>query len=399
MIERWMGELCAAPLTAETVFLRPTRRDGAIEKEVCDTLLALRGEAILFALKSQGDPQPRTGKKLTAWCGKHASRAAGQLGGALRCIKSQPFWCDHQRRGRVEFAAGALRPRHAVVILETLDPEVVLPDSIVEEYDGIALTYLSLNDALNLVRQVRAFPDLVQYFDARRALAPSVRRTIGRESLLYECFLLGEEQFQGHRSIAEVQAAVEPRMEEFRDRQAKKAYLDRFAPVVERLCDALATRGLDYAKDLDPDTLAGFDPDDRRGNYLLLQEELCDLRLVTRRELGFALFDLEHTLKHSGDPGAYRAFQAPEKPDLVYLLVSTRGLPRPAMLKSLRGMLLAAKAFYGRRRGMGILDMDGAHYEVCLIESDVMSDTEREFGQRLFGKLKDITVTLSTLPL
>jgi len=69
------------------------------------------------------------------------------------------------------------------------------------------------------------------------------------------------------------------------------------------------------------------------------------------------------------------------------------------MLKSLRGMLLAAKAFYGRRRGMGILDMDGAHYEVCLIESDVMSDTEREFGQQLFGNLKDITVTLSTLPL
>jgi hypothetical protein len=43
--------------------------------------------------------------------------------------------------------------------------------------------------------------------------------------------------------------------------------------------------------------------------------------------------------------------------------------------------------------------MDGAHYEVCLIESDVMSNTEREFGQQLFGNLKDITVTLSTLPL
>jgi hypothetical protein len=398
-IERLVAHLCGVPLTAETVFLRPTRRDGLIDKEVCDVLLALRADAVMFSLKSQENPKGRTGTKVISWCGKHAGKAVGQLSGAVRAIKAQPFWCDHPRRGRVHFAADLLRPRHAVVILETLESEVPLPPELPDQSQTVPVTYLSLNDTLNLIGQVRSFPDLVAYLDARVVLPPSVRRTIGREELLYTCYLLDEEQFPSVRSLAEIAAIVGPRLGEFMKRQAKKALLDRFAPLVELVCDALATRGPDFAVGLDADTLAAFDADRQRGHYLRLQEELCDLRLTMRRELGFALFDVRQTLERSRDRGAYRAFQVSEKPDLVYLLVSTRGIDRPSVLKATRGMLFAAKTFYGCRRAMAIVDLDGASFEVCLIESDTVHATDRTFGQELFGRLRNITVTVRNLPL
>jgi hypothetical protein len=397
-IEELVARLCGVPLTAETVFLRPTRRDGLLDKEVCDALLALRGDAILFSLKSQDNPKSRVGTKLSSWCGKHAARAVGQLGGAVRAIKAQPFWCDHRRRGRVHFAADLLRPRHAVVILETLD-EVALPPELPDHSHGVPVTYISLNDTLNLIDQVRSFPDLAAYLDARFSLPLAIRRVVGREEVLYTCYLLEEERFPPVHSLAGIDAIVGPRLGQFRSRQAKKAYLDTFAPLVELVCDALATRRPDFAAGLDADTLAAFDPDGQRGHYLRLQEELCDLRLTTRRELGFALFDVRRTLEQSGDRGAYRAFQASEKPDLVYLLMSTKGIDRPTVLKSTRGMLFAAKAFYGCRRAMGIVDLDGTNFEICLIESDVMSESERAFGQELFGRLQNITITMRTLPL
>jgi hypothetical protein len=396
-IEELVARLCGVPLTAETVFLRPTRRDGLLDKEVCDALLALRGDAILFSLKSQDDPKSRAGTKLSSWCGKHAAKAIGQLGGAVRAIRAQPCWCDHPRRGRVHFAADLLRPRHAVVILETLD-DVALPPELPEHTHGVPVTYLSVNDTLNLIGQVRAFPDLVAYLDARSSLPLSIRRAVGREEVLYTCYLL-EERFPPARSLADIEAVVGPRLGEFRSRQAKKAFLDDFAHLVEWVCDALATRRPDFAAGLDAVTLAAFDADGQRGHYLRLQEELCDLRLVTRRELGFALFDVRHTLERSGDRGAFRAFQASEKPDLVCLLMSIKGIDRPSVLKSMRGMLFAAKAFYGCRRAMGIVDLDGTNFEVCLIESDKMSESERAFGQELFGGLQNITITMRTLPL
>ncbi len=59
-------KFCAFPLTAETVFLRVKYHKGG-EKEVCDLLLVLRGDAIVLSLKHQDDPRRRTGDRLARW--------------------------------------------------------------------------------------------------------------------------------------------------------------------------------------------------------------------------------------------------------------------------------------------------------------------------------------------
>src|SRR2546422_6927271 len=89
-IERITALFCSMPLTAENVFLRPARLDGRHgERELCDVLVALRGHGIVLSLKSQDAATPREGPKLRRWCAKHARKAAGQISGACRAMKTQ----------------------------------------------------------------------------------------------------------------------------------------------------------------------------------------------------------------------------------------------------------------------------------------------------------------------
>lgn len=60
-IEEIAARFCGAPLTAETVFLRPAYRHGQFEREVCDLLVAFRGQGIVLSLKSQDAAHHRRG--------------------------------------------------------------------------------------------------------------------------------------------------------------------------------------------------------------------------------------------------------------------------------------------------------------------------------------------------
>ena len=115
-IEEIAARFCAAPLTAETVFLRPAW--GPKKLEMCDLLLALRGCGVVLSLKCQADPSLRADARLAAWGAKNAKKAVGQIAGAVRTLSERPFWCQHWRRGRVDFAAGSVAAEHGVVVLE-----------------------------------------------------------------------------------------------------------------------------------------------------------------------------------------------------------------------------------------------------------------------------------------
>src|SRR5262245_62012223 len=101
-LEEYVARFAGLPLTIDTVLLRPTRRDGRLDKEVCDLLFMLRQRGLAFGMKSQREPAARSGAPLERWCGKAARDAAGQLSGAVRTFASSPVSCRHPRRGRVD---------------------------------------------------------------------------------------------------------------------------------------------------------------------------------------------------------------------------------------------------------------------------------------------------------
>jgi hypothetical protein len=152
-------------------------------------------------MKSQ-DKQ-RTGEKLTRWIEKETRKAASQIKGAIRTLRERPLWCEHARRGRVEFQAGHLKPLQALAIVET-QASVAIPNGLPNVSDGVPISYLSLNDFLNLVNELRAFPEIVLYLAQRVAFAESAQIPLGAERPVYARYLANEGGFGGCRSYDEI---------------------------------------------------------------------------------------------------------------------------------------------------------------------------------------------------
>jgi len=387
-IEEIAARFCAAPLTAEAVFLRPAYKHGQVEREVCDLLVAFRRQGIVLSLKSQNDPTSRVSPKVRRWCAKSAHTAARQVFGAHRTIAAHPFWCEHWRRGRVDFAAGAVTPIHALVVIETAVSETVrLPDDLPQYAGAAPIAYIALNDTLNLVDQLRSFPDIVAYLDARAKLPVAFRRTIGNERLLVHYYMMHDESFKGCVRPEEFLTHLLVTEAEFRRRILRKVEADRSARAVELVSDALATRNPDYAVGLDAQTLARFDASEQRASYLRLQEHLCDLRLGERRALGEVLHRLWSRMEGKPTGGIHQSWWTDGKPDFLYLIASVRGIARPELLGQGEAMLRAALAHHGKARGMAIIDADGATFEVVLIELQKPEPDPEivEAGRQVFG--------------
>lgn len=90
------------------------------------------------------------------------------------------IWCEHPRRGRVTFPEGLPTITHAIATIEVFE-QVLLEDELLLDYQGTGISYLSINDFLNMCNELRTVPEVIRYLDARRALPKSVLLTIGSE--------------------------------------------------------------------------------------------------------------------------------------------------------------------------------------------------------------------------
>jgi hypothetical protein len=388
--ERYFNSFSSRPLTAECVFCSPQYTDRGKQKEVCDFLLVLRGKAILVSMKSQDDPSSRRGDRLRRWTIKNATHALNQAKGALGTIVREPFWCKHPRRGRVAFKQGLISVAHVVVLTEVLGDVVELPSELPLMLDTVPVAYLSLNDFLNLINELRAFPDITAYLDARRTLPNKSLRSVGHELLFYKYYALNEGTLAGCNGYADARISSAARDAEWQSVVSAGESRHKSASIVEFVSDALATRLKNFSAGLDVETIAQFEPTDDRKHYLLMQEELCDLRLSERVALG------QHFLKIMGEAEksettetmAYMAFHTDSKPDFVYVLVSARGIDRATVIGRCTILLRAAMATYGKDRGMVIADRDGAGFEVQLIARRSTDPNDERLSEEFFTKLR-----------
>jgi hypothetical protein len=395
--EMFVDGFSSRPLTAECVFYSPQYIDRGKQKEVCDFLLVLRGNAILVSMKSQDDPSSRTGDKLRRWTIKNATNALNQARGALNTIAREPFWCQHSRRGQVEFKPGSIRVAHVVVLTEVFDDAVEFPNELSLLLGSVPVTYLSLNDFLNLINELRAFPDITAYLDARRMLPHKSLRMVGHEVPFYKYYILNAGSFAGCAGYADARISSAARDAEWQAVLSAGQSRHKFASLVEYVSDALATRPKTFSEGLDAQTVAGFDPSDDRRHYLLMQEELCDLRLAERTALGQQFANVIDKVQNSEGTADMTdmAFYTDSKPDLVYVLVSAKGIDRATLLPRLTILLRAAMAAYGKDRGLVIADRNRDGFEVQLISGRTTDSSDQELGEAYFAKLRVSHVPIS----
>ncbi len=345
--ERHVEDFLAMPLVREFVFRSPQSLDNTIQKEVVDFLISYGNTTILVSQKCQEDPSVRTGAKAIAWARKAAKRAASQLCGALHAADSKPIWCEHSRRGRVEFPDGLPQIDYAIAIIEVFERVSLEPDagSLPLTFRGTAIAYFSVNDFLNLIVNLRTTSELLEYLNVRSSLPASDLRVIGDERSLFECYLLEGASLDGAPSRAQAAAAVKNQPDRLRAAIATRREANFYSALLERVADALATRLPGYAASTPEPLLTHFDPPEARVNYLTLQNILAGLRLGERVELGRVFRSLKLKLRSEVKGFIYQSIRLDSKPDLVFVFASSKGIERALVVTHMNKLMAGAMAF------------------------------------------------------
>jgi hypothetical protein len=246
-----------------------------------------------------------------------SQRRGSQLCGALRTAKGKAVWCEHSRRGRVQFPYGLPAIDHAIVTVEVFERIDLEPDApeLPLDYQDVPISYLSLNDFLNLAVNLRTSPELLEYLKVRRSLPSRDLRVIGNERSLFECYLFEGAPLGGARSRAEAVDIATRQQDRSKAALIAKRESDRYSTLLEQVADELATRLPDYAANLPEPLLAHFDPPDARKGYLELQGVLAGLRLRERAVLGQAFHEVILTLRPEESGFMYKSVWIDSQPD------------------------------------------------------------------------------------
>jgi hypothetical protein len=399
--ELHVEDLLSAPLFREFVFRSPRTFDGTTEHEVSDFLIHHRGQAILVSQKCQEDPLKRTAAKVDLWARKNAKAAWSQLRRTLNRPPDRAIWCDHIRRGRVEFPAGLPPVLHCIVIVEVFQ-EVDLSqdaDSLPLEYQRTPVTYFGVNDFLNLVAELRTVPELLNYFHAKRALPVAEQRIIGAERDFFPFYLLNAASFAGCVGLSDARITVASRSEQLRRTLRAKAESDFYSGLLEHVADQLATRDPGLESSLPEELLNRFDPPDQRIAYLNMQAVLADLGLRERAVLGEAFHNASIKLSEDNQGLTFMAATLDSQPDWVYVLGATKNMDRAELVRLIEPLMRGALAHYNKRRCLLIFDRDGKAYEVAIPRAEFKpSPDDYEVGERAFGRLRITDKRLELVP-
>ena len=387
--EKFLEVLASVPLTWENVFRSPEYTDKT-DKEVVDLLFVLRNRGIFVSMKCQQDPEGRTGDRLVRWVQKNAKAALKQVRGGIRTSKTREFGCRHPRRGRVSFKPAQIDPARAVVIVGTLK-EVALSQDIPLEVDGVPVSYLSVSDFSNLVIELRTFKDLLLYLDTRCSICPELQRTVGIEKHLFEFYVLYKGSPRGVDTLQDIVGEIGARKTEVEGLVRTRKAANGQASLIERISNDLSGRSKKYAEGLDAEIVRLFDPTSDRSNYLLIQEELCDLVLDERRKLGACLSWVIERIQSDNEPEpmGYQSAHLDSKPDFLYVFSSSKGMARNQVIKECSALLQGGLAHYRKSRGLAVnytQDRDG--FETVMIKSFKATPESVQVGKERFSNLK-----------
>jgi hypothetical protein len=395
--ERQVEEVLSLPLISEFVFRSP-KHNNPNEKEVIDHLIVHKGDGILISQKAQEDPTSRSIEKNELWVLKNIQDALKPICGSIRKPDDRPKWCDHPRRGRVDFAT---LPRiiHGVALVETWHPVDLkqIADELPLEYLGVPLTYMSINDFLNIVWQLRTLPEVLEYLNARRELPTACLRVVGDELPFYELYMMNGGTLKGCFGHADARRAIETHDDLLREALDRSEGYKFYSSQIEHIADSLSQRDPNYADGLPPEAVALFDKDGERKNYLILQEVLTDMRLTERASIGRQFHTVAEAMVGKTSGLTMAAIHCDGR-EWVFLFISSRGIPKSRLHDIATRLTRGALAHYQKKNCFVIIDRDGQHYDLKLSNPDFEPNADDiAIGEKHFGHLRMKTLDVSRL--
>lgn len=385
--ERQVEDFLSLPLVREFVYRSPMAMIGNTEKEVADFLCILGSTAVLVSQKCQQDPEGRDKKQNARWVLKEAKKGVKQLMGALRTGHTRPMWCIHPRMGRVDFPNGLPKITHGIVLIETFQTGAVdsIDQTLPLERDGVPITYMSVNDFLNLVLLLRTLPELIEYLNHRKKLNDEVLKTIGNEKMVYETYQLTSGTFDGIKSFINIIDFVITKEKEIKALYKELKASFRYSGLIENVADQLATRDPNLPEELKQ----YFEPIGSRQGYLQLQTTLANTRLAERIIFGRILHQMKAAMELQEQGMTMSALFVDSIPEIVFVFGVWKKGDRRELPAKLTMLIKGAMAQYQRSIGYGIFDRDGDGYEVQMYNGSAPPTPEEiANGQKFFGSLK-----------
>jgi hypothetical protein len=335
--------------------------------------------------KCQEDPTTRSGTRLESWVIKQAKAGVTQLQGALNTIRSKDFWCNHPRRGQVNFKAGELTAVHGVVLVEHFTEPIELSSDCELQIGIVPVAYMTPNDFFNTIAQFRTFADIESYLSQRAKLSVETRAAVGGEQLLFQYYIEHDTSFEGWRGYEVEAPELRQQSEDFAEKIQSKIEADHPAYYLEYVADCIATRDPQYSEGLSGETLRWFERPERRKAYLEMQQELCDLRLLDRRVLGEYFLNIGRKANTASHPAPllYGRIWIDSKPNFLYVFAASRNVPRAKLLGDCRHMLALELTRTDKQSGMLIVDTDSEQYHVVLFKNFAPNETLRAAATKL----------------
>lgn len=384
--EEFVAQFSSFPLSRECVYHSPKYLKKGIEKEVCDHLIIMKEEAILVSMKAQEDPDSKTGKKLQRWIYKHSNKAVKQAKGALRTIANEEFWCVHDVRGKVDFDPDTIEVKYIVVIAELFDDDFLLSAELPNNENGVPILYFSVNDFLNIVSELRTFTDLINYLKSRSSLSEKIRNYIGYEVRFFQHYISNNQSFGEVTSIDELTVDQSKWIDYIDWKKDNEANLE----LAENVINSLTHRLPKYKSGLRADTLQLFAPDDSRENYMLMQNEICDLNINERVLFGAQFNNIIEKNKNDTDEKntSYGIMLSDSKPNFGYVFTSSKGFTRQEIIDRGMTLLTSAIAYFDLNSCISVNDRDSKNFEVQYVLNYEPNDADVINGKNFWGHLK-----------
>lgn len=396
--EQHVEMLMSIPFVSEFVFRSPRLHKN--QREVADFLISQGEINIVFSQKCQDDPTSRTPDKNMYWVLKEAKHAVSQLQGGIKKLTTSAFYCDHPRRKRVEFSKPLANIAEGIVLVETItDVDLNSEEKDLPlEYNGTPITYLSVNDFLNLVRELRTVPEFLRYLKERRALPEADLRIVGRENDLCRIYLSNDRHFDGCGSRSAAQKIIENDSERVNSAIEFKRLNEIHCQLLERVAHELSTRDPNLPSELQDK----FEPIESRSGYLKMQLAIADLELPDRIYLGEEFFILISKMGKSNRPGPdlmYGAFHSDAKPDWVFVFGCSKGMDRKELIDAMGHLGNGALAHFKKRFCLTVADRDNDGFEVAhLTQTGNITSYQKQMGEAYFANLKMFSKKLSLSP-
>ena len=196
---------------------------------------------------------------------------------------------------------------------------------------------------------------------------------------------------------ADARRATETHDDLLREALERSEEYKLYSSRIEHIADALSQRDPNYADGLPPETVALFDKEGERKNYLILQEILTDMRLTERASIGRQFHSVAESMRGKTS-GLTMAAALVDGKDWVFVFISCRGVEKTTRFGIAKMLAGGALAHYQKKKCLVVIDRDGEHYDLALSNPEYEPDAaDIAAGEKHFGHLRMQMVDISRL--